>query len=52
MENIRVKENDGKKKPECYHATCMWSADSCCKCEYDMDCYHKWLEHMRRNKDD
>lgn len=35
-----------EKKPECYHAICMWSADSCCKCKYDMDCYHKWLEHM------
>jgi hypothetical protein len=40
-----------RDKPECYHAVCMWSADSCSKCKYDMDCYHKWLEHMLKKID-
>ena len=38
-------------KPECYHAVCMWSADGCCNCKYDMDCYEHWLEYMRRKDD-
>ena len=38
-------------KPECYHAPCMWSADGCCRCSYDMDCYKHWLEHMMKSKE-
>lgn len=36
---------------ECYHAVCQWSADACCRCKYDMDCYRHFLEHMLRGKD-
>ena len=33
----------------CYHAPCMWSADACCKCSYDMA---YWLEHMLKKKEE
>ena len=39
-------------KPICYKAPCQWSADSCCKCQYDMECYKKFLEFMMKNKGD
>lgn len=38
-------------KPECYHAVCMYSADGCCKCPHDMDCYEHWLEYMMKTKE-
>lgn len=38
-------------KPECYHVSSAWSADSCNKCEHDMDCYHHWLLHMTKHDD-
>ena len=35
-----------EKKPECYHAVCMYSSDACSNCKYDLDCHNKWLEYM------
>ena len=36
-----------ERKPECYHAVCMYSCDACSNCKYDLDCHDNWLEYMR-----
>ena len=46
------RENMEERKPECYKATCMWSEDACCKCKYDMECYHKFLSTIYKKKED
>ena len=35
-----------RDKPECYHAICQYSADSCSKCEYSGDCHLHFLTQM------
>ena len=39
-------------KPSCYKAPCQWSADACCTCQYDMECYRKFLDYMMKGKEE
>ena len=37
-------------KPICYKAVCQYDVNACDKCQYDMECYHKFLEYMMQTR--